>query len=215
MRENIFVNGLVIKSTPIGEYDKRVVLLTMEKGKITAFARGAKRAGSKFMGTTQPFCTGRFKLYASGNSYQLLDAEITEYFEELKSDLEQVYLGMYFLEIMDYFTRENNDEARMLKLLYQSLKVITRPAFDKELVRCVFEIKGLMINGEYPGVPRQRNFLPSTMYTMDYLYNTSIEKLYTFKLSDEVLEEIIYIASYYKKHYYDKEFNSLEILKSL
>ena len=42
MREQVVPTGMVIKSAPAGEYDRRLVILTCERGKITAFARGAK-----------------------------------------------------------------------------------------------------------------------------------------------------------------------------
>jgi DNA repair protein RecO (recombination protein O) len=43
MQESLYVTGIVLKQTPFGEYDRIVSLLTREKGKITAFARGARK----------------------------------------------------------------------------------------------------------------------------------------------------------------------------
>lgn len=215
MQEHITVTGLVLKTQTIAEYDKRVVILTKERGKITTFARGAKKMNNKFMASTSPFCYGEFKLYAGKHSYQILDASISNYFEQLRLDIEDAYYGMHFLEIMDYFTRENNDEKEMLRLLYQSLRAVGHTRFANELVRCIFEIKALMINGEYPGVPKGGAYLDSTLYTMNYIYESSIEKLYTFVVNEEVLKELIQITQQYKRDFYDQTFQSLEILKTL
>ena len=215
MQDLAVVTGMIIKAVPIGEYDRRLVLLTKEKGKITAFVRGARKPNSRFVAATNLFCFGTFKLYAGRDAYNLADAEISNYFEELRMDFEGAYYGMYFLEIADYYTRENNDEREMLKLLYQSLKAVSAPSLSNQLVRAIYELKSVIVNGEFPGIPAGRTYLPATEYAVDYIVNSSIEKLYTFTVTEEVLKEIRGIAEKICKICLQTRFKSLEILDTL
>ncbi len=215
MQDFTVVTGMIIKTVPIGEYDRRLVLLTKERGKITAFVRGARKPNSRFVAATNLFCFGTFRLYAGREAYTLAEAEISNYFEELRMDFEGAYYGMYFLEIADYYTRENNDEREMLKLLYQSMKAISAPALSNQLVRAIFEIKAIVVNGEFPGIPSGRKYLPSTEYTVEYIMTSSIEKLYTFTVTGEVLTELKQIADKTCKLFLNTKFKSLEILDTL
>jgi len=146
------VTGIILSTSPIKEYDRRVVILTKERGKITAFANGARRPNSPLVGAVNPFSFGEFILYEGSSSYTVKSAKITNYFEELRGDLQGIYYGFYFLEVMDYFAKEGNDEKEMLKLLYLSLKALTNLNMTNELVRCIFELKILTINGMAPEV---------------------------------------------------------------
>ena len=215
MQEFTEITGMVLKAEPIGEYDRRVVMLTKEKGKISAFAKGSRRQTSKLLAATNPFSFGTFKLYAGRSSYNILDASISNYFEGLREDFEGAYYGMYFLEVMDYYTRENNDEKEMLKLLYQSLRALMHESLDNRLVRYIFEMKAMVLNGEFPGIPTEGVWEESTRYAISYIMDASIEKLYTFTVTPSVLAQMKKIADDYRRRFVDRTFKSLEIVDNL
>ena len=43
MREEVTLHGIVLSSSLQGEYDRRMVALTKERGRITVFATGVRR----------------------------------------------------------------------------------------------------------------------------------------------------------------------------
>lgn len=215
MQEFTEITGMVLKAEPIGEYDRRVVILTKEKGKISAFAKGSRRPNSKLLAATNPFSFGTFKLYVGRNSYNIMDVSISNYFEGLREDYEGAIYGMYFLEIMDYYTRENNDEKEMLKLLYQSLRALMHERLADPLVRYIFEMKAMVLNGEFPGMPAEGVWEDSTRYAVSYIMNSSIEKLYTFTVTPSVLDQLKKIADDYRNRFMDRTFKSLEIVDNL
>lgn len=146
------VTGMVLSAMPVGDYDKRLVILTKELGKISAFAKGARRPNSALLACSQPFSFGEFTLYTGRTSYSIMSADISNYFPELRADIDSVYYGMYFCEFVDFIAKENNEEREILKLLYQSLRAITKKTIDLPLIRLVFEFKIMALSGVSPQV---------------------------------------------------------------
>ena len=210
----MILTGMVIKSAPAGEYDRRLVILTCERGKITAFARGARRPGSTLMAASAPFVFGTFALYEGRDAYSLVSVDVQNYFREITEDMEAACYGSYFLEFADYYGRENLEAVETLKLLYQSLRALLKSAIPNRLVRAVFELKLMEINGEYMEKPLGR-LEDSTIYTWEYVLASPVEKLYTFTLSDEVLKELGKLMGRYLDVYVAHRFKSLEILEQL
>jgi DNA repair protein RecO (recombination protein O) len=56
---------------------------------------------------------------------------------------------------------------------------------------------------------------PSTVYTMQYIISTEVEKLYTFTVSAEVLSELRMVMDRWRERYLEKNMKSLEILESV
>lgn len=243
MGQSMELTGMVLTAMPVGEYDKRITILTKERGRITAFARGARRPNSQMLAATNPFTFGLFEVFEGKTAYNVARVSVQNYFRELAMDLDAVSLGFYFLEFAEYYCQENNDEREMLKLLYQSLRALESDAIDNRLVRVVFELKAIAINGEGPQVfsciqcrrqedligfsvkrggcfcsrcmenAHARNILEGTLYTMQYIISTSVAKLYTFAVTEEVLLQLQKIMKAYMAQYVHHEFKSLGILQ--
>lgn len=244
------VTGMVLSAMPIGEYDKRLVILTKEFGRISAFAKGARKPNSALLAPSQPFAFGVFTLYQGRSSYTVNSADIQNYFEELRTDLEKIAYGMYFCEVAAHLTYENVEAVGILKLLYQSLKALNKEKLPKEMVKSIFEIKALDFNGETPRVfecvkcqrkptAESRDFYAgfssraggmicsccregikdllkisdTTIYTLQFIVSSQVEKLFTFLLKEPYEEELKKVAAQYMKCYVDGEFQSLTMLK--
>lgn len=198
------------------------------------------------MGVTSPFTFGEFTVYEGRTSYTLVSASVSNYFSELRMDVEGAYYGFYFLDFAGYYARENSDETLLLKLLYQTLRALTNPHLDNRLVRYIFELKAVAVNGEAPQVfecvrcaDKERpavfsvskgglvcsecqktagdgvQLLASTLYAMQYIISSPVEKLYTFAVKEEVLEQLGKIVRAYLDVYVEKRFKSLEILETI
>ena len=212
--QNCTVTGMILSAVPAGEYDKLVVLLTKERGKIRAFARGARRQNSPLLAVCNSFVFGEFSVYEGRTSYNLMQAKASNYFHELSGDFEGACYGFYFCELAEYYTREANDELQMLKLLYQSLRALCKPSIPNELIRYIYELKVLVVNGECPPDFGQLDICESTLYTLQYIAASSIEKLYIFNVSQQVLGELRFVLHRYRERYMEGHFKSLDVLET-
>lgn len=242
MGQTIVLTGMVLQTMPMGDYDKRLTILTKERGKITAFAKGARRPNSQLLAAANPFCYGEFELFEGRTTYTLVKATVANYFRDLLNDLDSVYYGFYFLELASYYTQENNDERQMLKLLYQSLRALQHPSLNNRLVKVICELRVLVVNGEYPNVfscmkcgkkedlcyfsVKYRGTLckdcgtmesgillnESVLYTLQYIISVELKKLYTFTVTEQVLLVLEQVMGNYWNSYIPHHFKSLEIL---
>ena len=138
MVNQVKLTGIVLSASPVGEYDKRLVILTGQRGKITAFVKGARRPSSRFAAGSRPFSFGEFTLYQGREAYNLVDIDIKNYFDEIATDVNALYYGFYFLELADYYSYENVNSKEMINLLYKSLKALSNKNIPDKLVRYIY-----------------------------------------------------------------------------
>jgi DNA repair protein RecO (recombination protein O) len=215
MDDLIIVRGIVLKHAPVGDYDWVATIFTSDRGKISAFARSARKPNSKLSGCVEPFCFGTFKLFVGKNSYTIVEADIENYFEGFRQDLEGACYGTFLLELTSYYTRENSEDVELLNLLYLSLKALLNKKIPNRLVRCIFELRALQIEGEFPGLPQNMKLNESTAYAIAYITESPLGKLFSFSLSDEVLAELCKVTEDYRKKFIDRPLKSLELIEVL
>jgi len=216
MNENLTdLTALVLSSTPVGEYDRRVVLLTRERGRIACFARGARRPGSPVMAASLPFCFGTYRIREGRSANVLAEAKIQTFFEKIRTDMEATCYASYFAEVLRYITRENNDEAALLLLAFQSLRALESGRIGARLIRAVFEIRTLRIEGEFLMPQEADGFSPAAMQAVAHIAEAPLKTLYTFAVSDSVLAELEHIAQVSMERSLHHRFESLDILRTL
>lgn len=150
MKEAVTLTGMVLVSSPVKEYDKRIEILTRERGRIPAFAQGARKQNSALSACTVPFTFGNFQIYEGKNAYSVKSGEIENYFGSLADNYDALCYASYFTEVARYLTRENVRADAELLLLYITFKALQTGLVPAKLIRRIFELRIMSLQGERP-----------------------------------------------------------------
>lgn len=237
--------GMVLSSMKINDYDKRLVILTKENGKLVAFAKGALKPNSQYVAGSQSFAFGEFILYEGKGSFNITQMNITKYFSELSEDFEAAYMAMYFCEFMTYITNESADEKEQLKLIYSALNALIKKNISNNLIRYIFEYKALTNMGVAPqcfectkcGIEKVKAYSSSnsgmycldcaklekidkvlhdsTVYALQFISSAKSEKVFSFTVSEQVEKEMKYITKYEVQKNIEQRFKTLEVMEGI
>ena len=212
MREEVTATGFVLRADPQGEYDKRLTLMTREYGKITAFARGARRPHSPMLASCNPFVLARFHMYEGRNAYTLVKTEVADHFTEIGKLWPGVYYGFYFLELSGFYSQENLEAGEMVDLLYVTLRALLKEKVSPELIKAVFECRMMTVNGDF-AVPG--NVSPGAAYALKFATTCPLSRLYSFDLAGEARAEFLSVIDKRIRAITGGRLKSLAVLSSV
>lgn len=215
MNDYEIYTGMILRSRPAGENDRLITLLAGPAGKLNVFVRGARKPSSRFAASSEGFAFGEFKVARGQSAYYLNDCDISNYFEGFRNDLTLLAYASYFAEVADYYCVEGEDCSDMTGLLYASFLALESDKFSNRLVRCIFVLRAIVMNGEFPGLPAGRVFNEAVIAAIDRIENADLRHLYTFKLTDVAEDELFRLTTEYEKRFMDRHFKSLEVLSAL
>ncbi len=149
-------DALVLRSYKLGETSKIVVLLTRERGKLRAVARGARGKRSRYQSALEPLSEVRASLYGRQGTelYRLGGCELLRSaFLAGSRGLPNALAFSYFAELLDAFSPEGQAEDDAYRLAVSVIRAAEdgRPS---ELLTRYLEAWLLRLHGLYPSTSR-------------------------------------------------------------
>lgn len=149
------VRGLIIKEAPMGDKDKRLVMLTREMGKISVLAKGALSPKSKWGAATQLFCYGDYILSKGQSFYYIKEVQLIESFFSLREELERLAYAAFMVEAAETLILDGQENQMLMYLLLRGLMAQCKAEKGQEsLIADAFVLRALAESGFYPELMR-------------------------------------------------------------
>jgi DNA repair protein RecO (recombination protein O) len=142
------VRALVLWSRRSRDADKIVGLYTAEKGRLTARATSAARAGAKFTALTEPFVESELAVYMRPAQAwgKIVGGRICQTFPNLRTQVERSTAASWACEVVYRLTPEEQPSIEKFSLLKEALTALeTVPCF--RILRLAFALRFLGIAG--------------------------------------------------------------------
>ena len=112
----IKVDALVLRTADYGESDRMLTLFTLQNGKLSAAAKGVRKAKARLNFAAQPFCFGEYVLAQKGERYTVISAFATDAFYGLRMDVGKLYAAASLAGLCDAVLPEGlvNEELFLL-----------------------------------------------------------------------------------------------------
>ncbi len=144
------VEAIVLRHIDWGEADRLLTLYTLERGKLRAVAKGARRIRSRKAGHLEPFTHVRLQLATGRDLLIVTQADTVNAYLPLREDLLKTAMAAYAVELLDRFTYEaEHVHAGLFLLLAETLQRIAELA-DPWLALRYYEMRLLDFLGFRP-----------------------------------------------------------------
>jgi DNA repair protein RecO (recombination protein O) len=149
-------DALVLRTYKLGETSKVVVLLTRERGKVRAVAKGARGPRSRYQSALEPLSEVRVGLHGRQGAelFRLGQCELLRSaFKAGGQGLEMALSLSYFAELLDAFAQEGEAEDNVYRLAVAVIAAAADGAEVQALTRYL-EAWLLKLHGIYPPLDR-------------------------------------------------------------
>jgi len=144
--------AIVLRTHKLGEADRIITLLTRERGKVRAVAKGVRRTKSKFGARLEPFSRVDLLVFEGKSLDIITQAEsLNAYGQDLALDYSLWTAGQTMLETADRLTPEDSISAEsQYLLLVGALRTLVSGEHAANLVLDAFLLRALSMAGYSP-----------------------------------------------------------------
>ncbi|WP_242345147.1 DNA repair protein RecO [Anaeromyxobacter terrae] len=150
MPDRLKLTALVLRAVDYGESDRVVTLFTHERGKVSAFARGARASRRRFGGALEPFTlvAAEARERAGSDMFGLDSVAVLRAHGAIRGDLARIACAGYASELARELVRDHEPHAELLALLLEYLGALdaapARPAGLRAFELGALRAAGLM-----------------------------------------------------------------------
>ena len=142
--------ALVLGTLDYGDADRLVTLLTRGRGKLTAFAAGARKSRRRFAGALEPGTLLRARLVERhGSTVRLDTVEVMQSFRHIREELPRIARALYALELCRELLRDDEPAPELLSLAVEWLGRLDAGEAGPTSV-LAFELQALALAGLMP-----------------------------------------------------------------
>jgi DNA repair protein RecO (recombination protein O) len=151
----IHTDALILRTYKMGETSNVVVLLTRERGKVRAVAKGTRGPKARHQAALQPLSEVRVGLYGrqGADLLKMGGCELIRSAFPTGPDLDAGLVLSYFAELLEAFTLEDSAEDAVYRLALAALRAIEQGVKTTLLSRYM-EAWLLKLHGLYPPIAR-------------------------------------------------------------
>jgi DNA repair protein RecO (recombination protein O) len=142
--------GVVLRTHKLGEADRIVTLLTKDRGKVRAVAKGVRKTKSRFGGRLEPVSHVRLLVYEGRELDIVTQAETLDHFRPIRDDFDRLGQAVSMLEAADQLAMEREPNPRLYAMLVGALRTLSDQGAP--LVVPAFFLKLLALEGFRPQV---------------------------------------------------------------
>jgi DNA repair protein RecO (recombination protein O) len=145
--------AIMLRRIEHGDYDLIITFMTLDQGKVTVFAKHARKSIKRFSGILELFALLRIVCTKGRGAMPILkEASLEQPHFDLRKDIRKTAYASYWTEIVNEWLEEGKKQVDTFHLLIQALQALDNNSVPDENVSIFFQTRFLKAAGISPNL---------------------------------------------------------------